>query len=570
ADLRRNVLAFLSLERYKQRDRLQADTLGRLQGRAEREVKAALRPYGFYDPVIRTQLAEVGNGRDWRVLIDIDPGQPVVMTDVRVLVTGPGGDDPVFQRVLANIKLRRGDRLNHRSYDETKGNLQRTAATYGYLDARLVESELRVDPPQHTAAARLELVTGVRYRFGPTTIEQAVIGETLVRRYLRYREGGLYDATELLRTQFALDDSQYFSTVEVLPGERDTQTHIVPVHIRGDAARRNRYQFGLGYGTDTRGRGTVAWDDRRINSAGHRSHVELRAASQQATLDARYLIPFGDPALEKLTLELSAERSRETADLTFNQLAFQPSITQVLGRWQRVFFTIFTNTRTDTVAGSSTDTLLIPGVSYSAVPRGFLGEALFSRAFYAELRGSNHVLGSNSDFLQLRLQGERVFELSTDWHLLVRSELGSTAVSNFGALPGSQRFFAGGDRSVRGYGFNDLSPVTEDPTTHLPVKEGGRNLLTGAVEIERDLPRNFGVALFVDAGNAFNTIRNFKYSVGVGLRFRLSVVTVGIDVAQPLVGVDCLNTVAATDPRCRNGVLDRGGPRLHLNFSPKL
>jgi translocation and assembly module TamA len=123
---------------------------------------------------------------------------------------------------------------------------------------------------------------------------------------------------------------------------------------------------------------------------------------------------------------------------------------------------------------------------------------------------------------------------------------------------------------VRGYGFNDLSPVTEDPTTHLPVKEGGRNLLTGSIEIERDLPRNFGVALFVDAGNAFNTIHNFKYSVGVGLRFRLSVVTVGIDIAQPLVGEDCLNTVAATDPQCRNGVLDRGGPRLHLNFSPKL
>ena len=54
-------------------------------------------------------------------------------------------------------------------------------------------------------------------RFGPTTIEQSVLRPALVERYLRYREGDWYDAEALLRTQFALDDSQYFSIVEVRP-----------------------------------------------------------------------------------------------------------------------------------------------------------------------------------------------------------------------------------------------------------------------------------------------------------------------------------------------------------------
>jgi len=44
--------------------------------------------------------------------------------------------------------------------------------------------------------------------------------------------------------------------------------------------------------------------------------------------------------------------------------------------------------------------------------------------------------------------------------------------------------------------------------------------------------------------------------VGLGLRFRLPVVSVGLDVAQAL-------TIPA-------GETERPGPRLHLNFSPKL
>jgi outer membrane translocation and assembly module TamA len=73
----------------------------------------------------------------------------------------------------------------------------------------------------------------------------------------------------------------------------------------------------------------------------------------------------------------------------------------------------------------------------------------------------------------------------------------------------------------------------------------------------RDLPKNFAVAVFGDVGNAFDSFGDpLMYSVGVGVRFRLPVVSVGIDVAQAL-----------TTPA---GETERPGPRLHLNFSPKL
>ena len=82
------------------------------------------------------------------------------------------------------------------------------------------------------------------------------------------------------------------------------------------------------------------------------------------------------------------------------------------------------------VASNRTDnqTLLIPGISFSLVPRNYLGEALFSRALYAELRGSHSALGSDSDFLQVRMQAERVFDFAPKWHVLMRGDIGATAV----------------------------------------------------------------------------------------------------------------------------------------------
>ncbi len=114
-----------------------------------------------------------------------------------------------------------------------------------------------------------------------------------------------------------------------------------------------------------------------------------------------------------------------------------------------------------------------------------------------------------------------MFDLNPLWHLIVRAEVGVSAIADFSDLPGSRRFFAGGDRSVRGFGLNELSPLDADGN-----RTGGRHLLVGSIEIERDLPRRFGVAVFFDAGNAMNKLGDpVEYSVGVGFRWRIPVVT---------------------------------------------
>jgi translocation and assembly module TamA len=144
-ELRRNVLAYLSLERYKGRDDLDANLVERLQERAVREAAAALRPFGYYEAKVEANVEQIDATR-WRARLVIDTGIPVMMQDVILQVEGPGIEHPAFRDILRNPPLKVGMRLDHAAYDSIKDSLRRTAATLGFVEAQLTKSELRVDP----------------------------------------------------------------------------------------------------------------------------------------------------------------------------------------------------------------------------------------------------------------------------------------------------------------------------------------------------------------------------------------------------------------------------------------
>jgi translocation and assembly module TamA len=565
--LAKNVLAYLSLQRYKDTSDLDDQTIERMHGLVEREVQAALKPFGYYDPEVRSEVMSSGRG-NWHVTVDIKTGLPVILDEVSVEVMGPGAADPLFQRITRNPPLHRGDRLQHALYEEVKSDLQRTAATYGYLDARFTHNELNVDPQARKARVILTMESAERYRFGATSIEQSAVSDALVRRYLRYNQGDPFDLTEVLRTQFALDDSQYFANLEVRPGEPDRENYVVPITIHADPSRRNRYSIAGGYATDTGPRGTLGWHDRRINSLGHRFSVQFEASRvERYNLQSRYVIPIGDPAVENLAFQSTIQQV-QLADVTAITQSIGPAITKMTGDWQWVWFANAMRTTSISAIGTEQDRLVLPGIDLATVPKGYLGEPIFQHPFSLEIRGSDTVLGSKSDFLQLHAQAEQVLGLGAGWHLLLRDEVGVTFVSGFSKLPAVLRFFAGGSNSVRGFPYNSLSPVT-DICTEGPdgkplvtgtgacqvvaqaVKVGGKDLITGTVEVIRDLPHNLGLATFFDYGNAFDHFgKPLQYSAGIGLRVRLPVVTLGIDIGEPL-------SVS-------------GRPQLDFNFSPKL
>ena len=82
-------------------------------------------------------------------------------------------------------------------------------------------------------------------------------------------------------------------------------------------------------------------------------------------------------------------------------------------------------------------------------------------------------------------------------------------------LPASLRFFAGGDGSVRGYAYQSLGPADNEGKVI-----GGKHLLVGNFEIEKRLSQNWGVALFYDIGNAFDTFAQYELEQGAGIGIR--------------------------------------------------
>lgn len=524
-----NVRAFLSLTRYAERDDVTDEVMSRLQRRIVAETRQALEPLGYYEPEVSYDVQK--SGELWRVTIRIEPGRPVRLSEVNINVTGPGANDRVIHELLAAGEIKPGLRLNHGTYERVKGSLVRAAKNEGYLDAKLTKHDLVIDRSERRANVDLEADTGERYSFGEIEIAQDVITDEAMRRLLRMKPGDPYTLDSLLRTQYVLDDTQYFSVVDLESGDADRDTRTVPVTVSAEPSRRHRYAASVGYGTDTRVRGKFTWDNRRVNQNGHKFKLELLGSAIVKDLTGRYVVPVMDIALEKLEFT-GTVREEELGD-TFSQRAEVSSgLTQVIGRWQRVLQMRLSNeTTTEADGTASTNFYVLPSIGYSTLPSYIVGGKKRPYSFSAELRGSPETLGSDASFLQLRLDGERVFDLGELWHLHLRSEIGISRIAATSDLPASQRFFAGGEGSVRGFALNELSPRDDEGRTI-----GGRNLATGTVEIVRDLPRNFGVAAFYDVGNAFDDFSDprLEYAAGIGVRYSIAVASFGVDIGQAL------------------------------------
>ena len=547
-----NVRSYLTLTRYVTRDDLTDGQVRRLADRAVDEAADALRPFGYYSPTIRSRTSR--DEPNWIVRLKIKPGEPVKLATVDVKIVGPGQNDPELKAVVTASPLKKGARLDHATYDSLKAELLRTAQERGYLDAQFTRRELIVNPTDLAGEAHLELTTGGRYEFGAIAIEQDALDPQLLQGYVRFAQGQPYSIDQLHSTQYALEDSNYFSTVSVTPGDRDPATLTVPITIRGDKIKRDRYAVSFGYGTDTSVRGQFTWDNRRANTRGHRMRTELTASEIKQEAVVRYVIPVGDPSLEKL--EFSAGYvSEDIGDLRSKRYELATGLTQVTGRWQRVLFLKLNQERTIYPTGPDTDDLLlIPGISYASLPPNFLTGWVRDAAYYLELSGSPSSLGSDSSYLRFYGRGERVWPISGPWYVRLRGELGASWVNELSSLPASQRFFAGGDRSVRGFAINSLSPpiVATPGDTNSASSGGGENKLVGSVELERDFAKSFRGAVFFDTGNAFNDWNApLEYSVGIGVRWKLPMLMMGLDLAQAL-----------SEPG--------QNPRIHLNITQVL
>jgi translocation and assembly module TamA len=532
-DVRRNVVASLSLEEARDDKDLDEQRIRRLHAQAEEEIATALQPFGYYRPDVQSTLTQEKD--TWVARYEVDPGPPLRVTTLDVRVDGEGSDASWFQRDVREFPLKQGETLFHPEYEAGKQRFVDDAARNGYLDADFQTNEIRVDLDAYTADVVVHFATGPRYRFGPVVFNQDFLDPDLLRGYVTFKQGEPLDVDEVLQMQTSLSDSPYFQRVEVLTRRDLAQGVEVPIEVNLTPAKPQRWSAGAGYGTDTGPRGTVALDLRRINRQGHRGNVEVRGSQIEKSLQAQYQIPGAYPRTDVLTFSLGYSDLRTDTSESKSSLV-GVGLTQARGKWREALALNLQREDFEVGLDEGRSELLIPQSTWTRVRADDRISTTNGDRVEFTLRGADESLLSNASFLQASAQGKLIRSFARNFRFITRLQVGHTETDQLRELPPTIRFFAGGDQSVRGYGFQDLGPLDEAGNVI-----GGEDLLTGSVELEyRFLEKLFflekwGVAAFYDTGNAMRTFSgSLEEGAGVGLRWVSPIGPIRADVAWAL------------------------------------
>ena len=540
--VRKNIRAFVDLSAFRCDE---AEwRLAYLKKSSIKKANKALEALGFYHASITPELVHVD--QCWKLSLDVTPGPRTVIHRIDLQTTGGMESLKGYKTLYKRVMKLRGRPLVHSEYEQARSDLEQLASRYGYFSGKFTLHRLAVDRSSNRAEFILHYDSGPRYRFGKITVNSSKLSPRLLNQFTIIHSGEYFDSTLLTRQQQTLYDSLYFSSVEVIPFRKANKAHIVPVTINVEERKRHAYSLGIGYSTDTGLRTSLGFENRWLNRRGHHYDFSGKWSHVSQDMTFNYGIPLGDQGTHKL--DLSFGRKSEKTDTSRSQtiqygLIFSRTLphdwkqTASLRSFREVF---------ETVDNDESTNLLLGGYSLS---KTVLDNLLYPRSGWrlsAQIKAANQSWYSDLDMVQLSGQSKLIRPWKK-FRILARGSAGTTATSNFQKLPATLRFYAGGDSSVRGFAYKSLGPLNADGEVN-----GGRNLLTGSLELEYPFKRQWGVAAFIDAGNAFDSFSDYEMhkSIGLGIRYHSIIGPIRIDIAWPL----------SPD----------SGYRLHLSMGPDL
>lgn len=519
--------------------RLGESRLEYLLQETEAEAREALEPFGYYSPTITVDAprgeanAETGR-RDDRitVTVNVQLGEPVRVRHSDIRIEGEGAEDTYLQEDLAAFQPREGEVFDHTTYETSKLVIVGRLAERGYLDADFLDRKVEVTRADHAADIQLSWISGIRYNMGETRFHQSYFEPGLLERLVYWEEGSYYHQGRLDRLRQSLVGLDYFGSIDIQPNPDEAVEGRVPIDVNLTLAKRNVYTYGISYGTES-GAGVRAGLDRRyVNSRGHKLSTYLDYAQKRKQLTVLYRIPafkwldgwYGiamqgydeqTDYIDTRKLEFIASRSGEINEF----LTANVSLHALRERWRY----------------GPTDPYLYSTLTYPELGAQYVD--VDSRVFPRKgaigtvaLRAGVEGVGSDTSFAQL--------QLTALWHkgigdvdrLLLRGEAGTTWTQDAVAMPPSLRFFAGGDRSVRGYSWREVGPRLDNG-----YALGAKHVLTASAEYEHYFSGGpWGMAAFVDTGSAFDDTPDFKTGVGLGARWRSPIGPVRVDIARGL------------------------------------
>ena len=496
--------------------------------KSDDEINQALRALGYYHPIIKKSVAF--NSKCWQADFAIDSGPQSIVNDITITLTGDARDDPEFQKLRNTLLAETGKPLRHDQYEKMKSRLESLALERGYLKASFSEKQLLIDKINNKAQIRLVFDTGKRMVFGDINVDQDILNPDFVGKFIKIKSGDFYSSEQLAKTHNALSKSGYFKRVEIVPDTDNINQKQIPVSVKLYPDKIHHYGFGVGFDTDIGPLLNASYKNRRLNRRGHFINANIDLSPVLSTADAEYNIPLDNPASDFFSF--GGGLKREHTD-TYKSLSAKLSARlkhDFDSGWKQTLFidSVYEDFSTGTT--SNRVLLLVPGGSWlRSVSDNALRPTRGHRLEF-NLAGSYENPISNVSFAQGSMSAVWMQPLPWSGKFIARTEQAATLVDQFDRMPTSYRFYAGGMNSIRGYAYKELGPKD-----NLGNVVGGKFMSVVSVEYKQGVLDNWGVAVFVDGGNAYNPDHiRVKTGVGLGVRWYSPIGPIRLDFAVPL------------------------------------
>jgi len=543
----------LDLLRYQQVPDLAASELERLAAQARENVRELLGTEGHFQPTVQVKIdnpTEPDQARTTRptVHLVVDPGPVVRVGSVNLFLQGAAQQEPeaaAQRRALTEQwPLRQGETFKQAAWSSAKSQSLRLLTRQHFPKARIGTSLADIDAEQNLAHLYLELDSGPAVRLGEIRVQGAQRYDAdMARRLVRLsgiHPGLAYDETLLQEAQRDLVTSGYYAAAFVSLGEFD-DPNTAPLEVRVQEAPYQKITAGVGLSTDNGSRLSLEHVHHQVPIIGWRATSKLEWERDAKLLANAWRSPVDDKGWHWFGHgELAAQE--DAARLT-RSAQFRAGLAQERFVLDRSLYLQYDRARVsdiDAAQNGALETALSVNFGWTrrhyddriapVQGHGLSAELGLGVTLAQDRRAFVRALGRWHSYLPL---GPRASGLG---RLSLRAQGGAVWSQESSPVPATQRFLAGGDQSVRGYGLREIGVRQADGGV-----EAGRLMYAASAEWQKPMtlqgrPSPLESAVFVDAGAVANQVASLKAKVGVGagVRYRSPVGPLQADLAYGL------------------------------------
>ncbi len=507
-----------------------------------KRIEQLMHEHGYYDSRVAYSLNFRDNDSKLDIEITVDQGDRVTVKSLNVGISGENTDDLEY-KVTRTIPLRNGGPFSQIAYQRSKLLIAEVFSETGYVLAD-IKSEAIVNLKEKEAEVEFIIDPGDRFRFAKTVIRgNKDIRDNLIRREVEHREGELFSLSKIKKSRANIFETGLLDSV-IVNTDYDERNLEVRTTYSVTESKLGTLRFGVGYATEDKMRGQFSWTQKNFVGGGR----TLRLASGYSSLTRDIKVELDQPHLigrnSNLTVLLNARRDQFPS---YEGRSIDSSITA-----SRDFsdnLTLFTSldliyadiksqvvrTPLESARDSVLLTVLDAGVEYDRTD-SFIDPTRGSRIFFSAQRPIQFASSENVDYL--KFFGETSYYKKVFGTVLAKritvgtiSTMGGTTSSD---VPIFEKFFSGGGATMRGYMFQQLSPLNSngDPL-------GGNSMIVGNAESRFGLFYKFGGVVFLDYGNVYPgsfgfDLNDIRYAAGAGIRYDTAIGPVRADFAYLL------------------------------------